>query len=194
MDNATQTIAPWIQTSDGSQFWLDGSGSSTVTAPELAIALSRIPRFGGHFKPAVEFYSVAEHSVRVAEILPDDLKLAGLLHDAHEAYDGFGDVCSPAKWLDPYVQDFLDMHARRITAAIYDGLGLHELLVVDQAPVDYADLTLLATEKRDLMAPEPTRWTELPEPLPETIVPLSMRNAKWAFLEMFNSLTRGNAS
>ena len=61
----------------------------------IAFALSHINRYTGH----VGSYSVAQHSVIVSRMLPDDLKLAGLLHDATEAY--LGDVSSPLKALLP---------------------------------------------------------------------------------------------
>ncbi len=54
---------------------------------DIAHALSNVCRFAGH----VNFYSVAEHSIRVARLLKDwgctpEIQLAGLLHDASEAY------------------------------------------------------------------------------------------------------------
>lgn len=54
---------------------------------DIAHSLSTINRFAGH----VEFYSVAEHSARVADMLkdwgcPPEVQLLGLLHDASEAY------------------------------------------------------------------------------------------------------------
>ena len=64
---------------------------------DIARGLSMLCRFNGQ---ALDFYSVAEHSVLVASILrawgfDDDVIRAGLLHDAHEAF--IGDVTSPLK-------------------------------------------------------------------------------------------------
>lgn len=55
----------------------------------IAHALAYINRYTGH----VGQYSVAQHCVLIAMQLPQELKLAGLLHDAPEAY--IGDVSAP---------------------------------------------------------------------------------------------------
>lgn len=59
---------------------------------DIAHGLSNQCRFAGHTK---EFYSVAQHSIHVAELAPDELKLPALLHDAIEAY--LCDIPGPIK-------------------------------------------------------------------------------------------------
>lgn len=59
---------------------------------DIASALSKICRFGGHVN---QFYSVAQHCVLVAAMAPENIKKEALLHDAAEAY--LGDVIKPLK-------------------------------------------------------------------------------------------------
>lgn len=86
---------PWIQTTTGRRFYLDDVEENVIDIRDIATALSRIARFGGHGNA---FISVAEHSVRVADACPAEFRLAGLLHDASEAY--LGDVSTPLKSCD----------------------------------------------------------------------------------------------
>lgn len=119
-----------------------------VHIEDVAHALSLICRFGGHTKV---HYSVAQHSLLVARILeeqgaPVEAQLAGLLHDAHEAY--IGDIPTPIKsalgatWRDleadvaTAVRQALD-----VTIAFHDWEDL----------IKHVDRVALATERRDLM-------------------------------------------
>jgi len=62
-----------------------------ISILDICIGLSNIPRFAGQ----VDFFSVARHSIEVCNMLPDEFKLSGLLHDASEAY--IGDMPTPIK-------------------------------------------------------------------------------------------------
>ena len=82
----------WIITASGKRFYLRRPTPADIDAGDVAHALAHICRFNGHTR---EFYSVAQHSILVSRLLPDELKLAGLLHDAAEAY--CGDMVKPLK-------------------------------------------------------------------------------------------------
>src|SRR5271166_4350924 len=63
-----------------------------ICIEDIAHGLSMLCRFVGQCR---FFFSVAEHSIAVARLLPANLKLFGLLHDASEAY--LADLPRPVK-------------------------------------------------------------------------------------------------
>ena len=84
MNNPTQL--PWITTYSGRRFFLTRATPNDIFIEDIAHGLSNICRYVGQCR---EFYSVAEHSVRMAEVaLTPRMKLLALLHDAPEAYIG----------------------------------------------------------------------------------------------------------
>jgi hypothetical protein len=150
----------WIQTLEGKRFDLVKANADAIDPNTLAVCLARKCRFGGHCR---EFYSVAQHSLLVESLVFDvDLKLPALLHDAHEAYSGFGDVLRPAKWLDKTVADFLTVHCDTVDCAIAERFKIHRLF--HHPKIKHADNVALATEARDLMEEPPCPWDQLPEP------------------------------
>jgi hypothetical protein len=161
----------FMQTFTGRCVRLDRPPTAADIDPvDIVEALSRICRFNGHV--VVEHYSVAAHSLLVADQLPDHLKLAGLLHDAHEAY--VGDMTSPMKAALGVVGDAYRELAAAFDRAIADRFGLDVALFKDPA-VQTADLRALATEKRDVMAPEPCPWMIGAELLDAAYPPLERR-------------------
>lgn len=88
------TIEPWILTHSGRKFWPLDPNPDDVCIEDIAHALARTCRFGGHCEPS---YSVAQHSVLVSHICRKRDALWGLMHDAAEALSGFGDVAKPVK-------------------------------------------------------------------------------------------------
>ena len=128
------------------------------------------------------FYSVAQHSLIVAGLVPPHLRLAALLHDAAEAY--LGDMVKPLKVLLPEFA-VLEDKVSAIIAATY-GLDFS-----DYAPIKRADLIALATEKRDLMPHSAERWAYLDgiAPLPGIIDAMGPAEAKQRFLHAFTELS-----
>lgn len=92
-----------ILTATGREIDLASPSPGQIEIEDVAHALARVSRFGGHYATR-EFFSVARHSLAVATLLaldgaPTVLRLAGLLHDASEAY--LGDVVRPLKRILP---------------------------------------------------------------------------------------------
>ena len=133
---------------------------------DIAEALAKTCRFGGH---CMGFYSVAQHSLVVAQLLPRRWRAWGLLHDAHEAFTG--DLISPLKAL---IGEPIRAIERRLDALIYEAAGLSPPDAELAAAIKRADLVALATERRDLVEPSHrTAWTILEgvEPADVTIRP-----------------------
>lgn len=149
---------PYILLANGKQWWFENPDPAVIDIDVVAGALSRLCRFSGQTK---RFYSVAEHSIAVAGIVPWEDKLEALMHDASEAF--VVDVPSPLK---PLLKDYpaLEEKAHR---AVAERFGLRYPW---PPSVKQADLVMLATEKRDLM-PGNERWpiTDQIEALPERI-------------------------
>lgn len=114
-----------------------------ICIEDIAHALSNLCRFGGHTR---RFYSVAEHSLRVAAIVPEKHKIAGLLHDASEAY--LVDLPSPIKYFIPKYQEY----EQNLMLAIAEKFGFDYPL---HSEVVRADRQLLEVEWGEMMVKNP---------------------------------------
>jgi hypothetical protein len=114
--------------------WLLPPVDSLTEFPTQQIArqLSRICRYAGS---TPRFYSVGRHSLLVAELVPHDpaLRLAALVHDAHECWTG--DLCRPAKQV---TGSALDRLTRQYDDKLHALLGL-DLSIADREIVRMAD-------------------------------------------------------
>lgn len=172
-------MAPEILTRTGHYFKFLAPEQSHIDIGTIAYALAHICRFTGHTR---HFYSVAQHSVLVSHLVPPAHALAGLLHDAAEAF--LGDVATPLKQLLP---DYKAIEAR-VEAAVLERFGLAPVLPPE---VRQADLCALMTEARDLMPAESQDWDFGPGIRPHvlTIWPMPSDMARQQFMQRFRVLT-----
>jgi hypothetical protein len=156
-----------------------------VTLADVARSLSQLCRFTGMTRV---FYSVAEHSVHVCNWLEGfgaDVQLAGLLHDATEAY--MGDMAGPTKKFTP-LGGLYKLHEDAIKPAIEGAFGLGNGLI-GSAAVKTADVAFSLAEGRALMPPHP--WHEGADPELVALVERSCwppEQARSVFLETFNRI------
>ena len=169
----------WVLTGHGKRFYLAEPDASLIDINDIANTLANICRFNGRTR---SFYSVAQHSILVSEICADD-PLAGLLHDAAEAY--IGDVIRPLKKLLKGVTEIETAITREIGRAL--NVDFERLR---HARIKHADRVALATEIRDLMPDWPENTEPRSEPEPRRIVPLRPRLARKAFLDRYRALSR----
>jgi 5'-deoxynucleotidase YfbR-like HD superfamily hydrolase len=145
-----------------------------IIVEDIAHSLAHLCRFGGHTR---SFYSVAQHSVRVAYHVPRELMLEGLLHDATEAY--VVDLPRPIKRLLPDYMAMEDVIWSIITQRFQMPWGKVS------AAVKEADEAVLVAEWLELMsAPLPPELASV-SPAEPAIAHLSPIAAKKLFLQVF---------
>ena len=168
---------PTITLASGRIFdFLDPHGSD-FTIDDIAQGLSNICRYAGQCH---DFYSVAEHSLLVSEIAAER-PYEALLHDAAEAF--IGDVTRPLKQLLP---EYKAIEAN-VEDAIATRFGLSRAY---RDVIKAADLSVLAAEQAQVMAPGTNSWAEAAGIVaaPVTVRYLSPRIARREFLDRFRSL------
>jgi len=175
----------WIQTLTGNAFDFTEPANYKFDAAEVATALARTARFGGHTQ---HFYSVAQHSVLVSRRFTDQNdRLAALLHDAAEAF--IGDISRPVKSLIVTQSRVLRQLENRIAHWID---SIHCTLEADHDKIKEEDNRALATESRDLMEPPPRPWVPLPPPWEERIEPWSQEYARDEWLRCYLECLQGD--
>lgn len=183
----------WILTRTGAQVDLEVFSPASLSVLDVASALSKINRFNGHTS---RLYSVAEHSLHVVTVMEREMHItdpgalfAGLLHDAHEAY--VQDMSTPMKQLLGIQWASVE---KRAMVRVLDRFGALEHYLLNHETIKVADLTMLATERRDLLPPGGPQWATLRdiEPLPYFDLAQfdAMQPDDWrdAFIERFSEL------
>lgn len=120
-----------------------------VTVDDLARPLSNICRFAGQMP---YFYSVAQHAVNVARILPEEHQFTGLMHDTAEAFTN--DIVTPLKHKVPLFREIEQL----IEADMAERFGFQYPLPPE---VHLADRQMLALEMKYIRGQDPTTWEHL---------------------------------
>lgn len=144
-------IEDFVETRSGKRVSVQNPQPDQFDIKDIAYALSNTCRFNGH---CAGFYSVAEHSVAVALRLPRERRLAGLLHDATEAY--LGDIPSPIK---QFLPDYKAIEAK-FERTIADKFGVEWGNDIKEADVD-----ALFTEAHFLIPSKGKDWTFFQGPM-----------------------------
>jgi hypothetical protein len=188
-------MGAWIKTKR-TPFDLEDPQPDMVFIEDIAESLSKLCRFSGH---CAKFYSVAEHSIRVAFGEFDDpnetvawferFGLEGLLHDAAEAYSGH--LTSPLKSLLPGIGAI----ERRIDAVIREKFGLPAQMSQEVAA---ADIRALAGESMQLcLCMSLQQWQQLEKFAWNSAIrhkrpPMSAKTAEGWFLSVFEHVASGH--
>ncbi|MCO5071119.1 MAG: phosphohydrolase [Rhizobiaceae bacterium] len=165
----------WIQTFTGRRFWPLDPRPEDICVEDIAHALSLQCRYGGH---CLSFYSVAEHSVLLANHVAAPFKRWALMHDASEAY--LVDVPRPIK---RDLANYREIEAR-VMAAVCERFGLPRDM---PAEVHEADNRIIGDERRNLASCE-AEWTNPPEPLGIALKLMSPLIAENAFIVAYDRL------
>src|SRR5215218_5038535 len=167
-NHAPPAPGPFLQTVSGRRVNPFDPDPDDLDIGDIARALGNLCRFGGHSRV---FYSVAQHSVIVSELVEQrggDVEdvFAALMHDATEAY--LGDMPHPIK------------HRSELGAAFKQAEDHLEQVIrkrfrikPDVPDIKRVDRALLATERRAFSG-ENWHWPEL-----DGVEPLELEVIAW---------------
>ena len=170
-------LEPFIETFTGKEFHFLDPTHEQIDIRDIAHSLAYTCRYTGHSR---KFYSVAEHSILVSYLATDPL--AGLLHDASEAY--ITDIASPIK---PHLSNYKELEDM-IMGRIASKFGFDYPLDPD---IKDCDSTQLKTEAKHLLRSGGYPWAHLyPTRRPHGITPncWSPEEAEAKFLERFKEV------
>ena len=160
---------PYLQTVSGRRVNPFDPDPEQLDIEDIARALANLCRFGGHSRV---FYSVAQHSVIVSELVEqrggdaEDV-FAALMHDASEA--SLGDMPHPIKHRSPLGAAF-----KAAEGHLEEVIRERFAIKPDVPEIKRADRALLATERR-VFSGESWHWPEL-----DGVEPLELELSAWA--------------
>lgn len=171
----------------------------TIKIEDIAKGLSQEARF--HAQSRLH-YSVGQHSIMIAGIMPHNYKLEGLLHDAEEAY---------IKDLSPHLvgaigrgmvnqYKFIKNKFQKVIREKFKATGFGDLITCYKEDfigtleqyIKHVDGRMAITERNTLFK-EPHKHSEywyVAEPYPALIHPEAMINIESRFLQMFEIYRR----
>lgn len=181
---SAERTQPWMMTHSGKRYYPTNPRPEDVDIKDVAHHLSMLCRYTGACN---FFYSVAEHSILVANLVAQvapEHALAGLLHDATEAY--LGDMGRPLKSSMPLYRKIEDLNWE---LAIAPRFGLPEKL---PQIVHDADEAVYRVEAPLLMHAKFPYKPYVPafDTSNSRILGLAPASAKRRFLDRYEELTR----
>lgn len=173
-------VGPTIMLHSGAWLDLSSPATSDFSIEDIAHGLAHLCRYAGQCS---DFYSVAEHSLLVYNMVPEQ-GLSALLHDAAEAF--LGDITRPLKQMLP---DYRRIE-QEVQSAILERFGLP---LVSDPSIKQADLRVLAAEQQQIMPSGTDAWAQSAgiAPAPVVVRHLSPAAAKREFLIRFDALSSG---
>lgn len=166
----------FTHTFSGLKFYFLNPQPDQIDIVDIAHALSLNCRYNGHVR---HFYSVAEHSVLIADLVYEVTgckrqALSALMHDASEAY-----ICDVPRPIKPHLRDY-DGIEKTIEKAVQDKYGFdpkNEL-------IEYYDYNIVADEAIALFDNVP-EWVQHYEPIGVDILCMLPKFAEQMFLARF---------
>lgn len=153
---------------------------SRYTIEDVARGLSHTSRFSGQTQRQ---YSVAQHSVLVSKMVPEEHALAGLLHDATEAF-----LCDVPKPLKNLLPGYVELE-KRAEADLCKRFGV---AFPFHPCVKEADIRVFVAERRDMQpcVPIGDEYKDV-EPYDKSIIAWDSHMSYIYFMRRFDELMKG---
>lgn len=170
---------PYIETFTNKQYYFLDPKPEQVCIEDIAQALSMNCRYSGHVK---EFYSVAEHSCIISDMVLDltgnsQLALDALLHDASEAY--LTDIPRPIK---QHIKNYKDIELIS-EKCIQKALGCNSM----NGLIKHIDMHIVRDEAEQLFQSVPF-WVYDYESVGVTVNCLTPKQAKIEFMKRYEDI------
>lgn len=168
-----------MQTATGRLVDLYKIQATDICLDDIADALSRVVRFGGHSLGTTVLHHVrlVGYMLELTGATPYQ-QLLGLLHDSEEAY--IGDMPSPLK-KHPDMQGYVKL-GNSIRNVVYQSFGIPLPKKADQKVIDAADAAALYFEAEAYMPRVNTDWQDKCRETAEDLLTESMRIDAVGFL------------